>query len=86
MLRSEIAEIDERIVRLIGERNSVAKRIGELKSELGVEVVDPDTEKIVIQRYVEFGSRNGVSKKTCNSVAKILIAESVSVQKSLSDE
>lgn len=80
VLRSELAEIDEEIMNLLGERNSVAKRIGLMKKRSGKEIRVPEVEEAVILRYREAGVKNGVREETAENLAKAIIAESVFVQ------
>jgi chorismate mutase len=48
-LRHDIDRIDEVLVRLLNERARVACEIGHLKKEQGVEVYQPDREKLVLE-------------------------------------
>lgn len=79
-LREELADIDREIVALVGRRNSIAKIIGEEKARADEEVVVPEVEKIVVQRYVDAGALAGVSAATATRIARAVIDESVEVQ------
>lgn len=46
-LRKKIDEIDEHILRLLGERAEICRSIGLLKKENGIAIVDPDRESEV---------------------------------------
>lgn len=52
-LRSRIDEIDRELARLISERLSICKKIGEVKSSLGLPVRDPVREGEVLSRVPE---------------------------------
>lgn len=82
MLRcgEELAAIDREIVVLVGRRNGIAKVIGEEKAKANEEVVVPSVERIVEQRYVDAGTRAGVSAATAVRLARAVIDESVEVQ------
>ena len=48
-LRKDIDRIDEVLVRLLNERARVACEIGRLKKQQGVEIYQPDREKLVLE-------------------------------------
>ena len=56
-LRAELAEIDKKIMALVGRRNEIAKVIGEEKAKTGAAVVVPPVERIVEQRYIDAGAK-----------------------------
>jgi chorismate mutase len=47
-LRHDIDRVDEVLVRLLNERARVACEIGRIKKELGIEVYQPEREKLVL--------------------------------------
>ena len=47
-LRDDIDRVDEVLVRLLNERARVACEIGRIKKELGIEVYQPEREKLVL--------------------------------------
>ncbi len=49
-LRARIREVDEELVRLVGERRSLVLRIGEAKAAEGLPVLDPAQEARVVRR------------------------------------
>src|SRR5690606_31054247 len=49
-LRDEIARTDDELVRLLARRLSLAKEIGEIKTRLGIPVLDPAREAEVVRR------------------------------------
>jgi len=49
-LRSRIDEIDRELVKLISERLSICKKIGEVKSSLGLPIRDPVREDEILSR------------------------------------
>ncbi|MCS6958277.1 MAG: prephenate dehydratase [Aquificaceae bacterium] len=52
-IRSEIDKIDEQILRLLNERAKLAKKVGEVKKELGIEVHAPEREREIINRMMK---------------------------------
>ncbi len=51
-LRNEIDKIDSDILRLINQRATFAKRIGEIKRGLGLPIFVPSREKEILQKIV----------------------------------
>ena len=52
-LRLKIDDIDQQILHLLNERAKLAKRVGEVKKELGLEVHAPEREKEIINRMIK---------------------------------
>lgn len=52
-LRDQIDRIDDRLLELLAERVRVALRIGELKSEGGLPVYDPERERSIYLRLCQ---------------------------------
>lgn len=52
-MRSEIDEIDEKLLDLYARRIDVARRIGEYKKARGMQVFDPEREKLLLAEKVE---------------------------------
>ena len=52
-LRLKIDEIDQQILHLLNERAKLAKRVGEVKKKLGLEVHAPEREKEIINRMIK---------------------------------
>ena len=82
-LRDEIRKKDLEIVKLISERTEIAKQIGMTKIEQGTPIRNVGVENKVISRYVDEGSRYGLSKDCMTSVAKAAIQEAVEAQSKL---
>ncbi|MEN3029133.1 MAG: prephenate dehydratase [Aquificaceae bacterium] len=51
-LRREIDSIDEEVLRLLNERAKLAKKVGEVKKEFGLEVHAPEREREIINRMI----------------------------------
>ena len=54
-LRAGIDEVDEKIVRLLDQRARLARRIGEIKQENGLEAYAPARERAVLDRVASLG-------------------------------
>lgn len=52
-LRDQIDRIDDRLLELLAERIRIALRIGELKSEGGLPVYDPERERNIFLRLCQ---------------------------------
>jgi chorismate mutase-like protein len=74
-LRSQIDEVDERILELLGQRVELVLRVGELKRTAGAAVYDPERERLVLERL----TRHAVpplDRETIRRVFERLIDES----------
>ncbi len=68
VLRDRIMELDDEIIRLIGERRSLAVEIGRVKQELGLPVLDPAREARVVRRVAERAREQGVDPELARDV------------------
>ena len=80
-LRREISAIDAEIVSLAGKRAAIAKEIGRLKAEAGLDVVDPKREGEVRARYRDGAAEAGVSPSCAEALAEVLMEEGRRVQR-----
>jgi chorismate mutase len=60
-LRSEIADIDRELIRLIAQRVALARSVGVLKRELGMPALDPAREAAVVRHAGALAREAGVS-------------------------
>jgi chorismate mutase len=79
--RKEIAEIDERIIRLIDERVSISKKIFEAKRSEGRRINDPEQERLVLGRATDLATELGLDAGGIRDIFQILI--NMSIQKQL---
>lgn len=79
-LRERIQEVDELLIRTIGERFELAIRIGEAKSALGLPVLDPAREAGVIRRLAGRAREMGVDEEMTRDVFWRIIAQARAVQ------
>jgi len=59
LLRKEIDEIDNEILKLLNKRMQVVKKVGELKSTSNAPVYRPEREKEIIKRLAELSKKEG---------------------------
>jgi chorismate mutase len=67
-LRREIDEIDAELIRLLDRRVELARRIGRIKKEMGVEVHDHKREKEVLERAGRYSDVFRVIIEVCRGV------------------
>ncbi|MDR1690219.1 MAG: chorismate mutase [Candidatus Methanoplasma sp.] len=82
-LRDEIRKTDLDILMLMKKRLDLAKEVGLYKIKNGKEVVDASVEEKVVGRYRAFAEENGMDPDSAEAVCRILIRESVELQRSL---
>jgi chorismate mutase/prephenate dehydrogenase len=80
-LRSEIEKIDSEIVQLIARREEVSSELGLIKEKDGTDVRDLAREREVLSRFSEEARLNGVDRALAQKMARLLIEDSVRVQK-----
>ncbi len=78
--RSRILELDEEIIRLIGERRDVVLAVGRLKKELGLPVMDPAREAAVVRRAALISRELGVDEELTRDVIWRVIASAREAQ------
>lgn len=79
-LRTRIREVDEALVRLIGERRALVIEIGRVKETLGVPVLDPSQEARVVRRAAELARAAGVDEEAVRDIVWRIIASARDVQ------
>ena len=78
--RREIETIDERIIRLIDQRNKMAKSIFEAKKLEGRGINDPEQEKLVLGRAMDLATELNLDAGTIKEIFDILIRMSLQKQ------
>jgi chorismate mutase len=73
-LRKKILEVDEALVRLVGERRALVLEIGRIKKELGHPVLDPAREAAVVRRAAALARDHGVDEELTRDVIWRIIA------------
>ena len=73
-LRKRILEVDELLVGLVGERRELVLKVGKLKAEMGLPVLDPSREAAVVRRAAELARDKGVDEEMTRDVIWRIIA------------
>ncbi len=75
-LRKEVREVDRKIIKLIGKRLSITKKIGGKKKKKGIPLKDWKIEKEVIKNAMDVASKEGLSNKLIKTIMRYIITES----------
>ena len=67
-MRLEIDKIDSEIVQLFAKRFEIVKQIGALKKAVGVEIVDKNRWKKVLEKVENLAEKNGISKRFIHEI------------------
>jgi chorismate mutase len=78
--RREIEAIDEKIIRLIDKRNRMAKNIFEAKKQEGLQISDPEQEKLVLGRAMDLATELNLDAGAIREIFNILIRMSLQKQ------
>ena len=79
-LRVRIREVDEALVRLIGERRALVLEVGRVKEALGLPVLDPPQEARVVRRAAEMAREAGVDEEAVRDIVWRIIASARDAQ------
>ncbi len=79
-LRTRIREVDEALVRLVGERRELVLEIGRVKEALGLPVLDPPQEARVVRRAAELAREAGVDEEAVRDILWRIIASARDAQ------
>ena len=81
--RSEIEDIDEKIIRLIDQRIDVSKKIFEAKRSMGKPINDPQRERQVLRKAMDLSTELNLDAGAIKGIFEILINMSVQKQHEL---
>lgn len=73
-LRRRILELDDELIRLVGERRDLVLEVGRVKSALGLPVLDPAREAQVVRRAAERARALGVDQEMVRDVVWRIMA------------
>lgn len=79
-LREEISKATIDIVRLVGERNELAKKVRESKSRVSLPLEDEGVEETLLRAVMAECDRAGVSRRTGLKILALLLSESKRIQ------
>lgn len=79
-LRDEIRALDAQLVDLVDRRRDLAIRIGRLKAQLELPVMDPSQEARVVRRAAEIAREAGVDEEMIRDIVWRIIASARDAQ------
>jgi chorismate mutase len=79
-LRNAIDTVDSRIIELLQERSSLAREIGSVKKEIGMEILDPSREG-KIRKKLASGTQGPMDTDALVRIYEVIMAESRRLQK-----
>jgi chorismate mutase/prephenate dehydrogenase len=74
--RKEVKKVDKEIIKLIGKRLSITKKIGGKKKNKGIPLKDWKVEKEVIKNALDTASKIGLSRELIKTIMQNIITES----------
>ena len=79
-VRARIAEVDDRLIRMIGERRGLVLEVGRLKAALGLPVLDPAQEAKVVRSAAVRARELGVDEEATRDIIWRIIASARAIQ------
>ncbi|MCD6148354.1 type I 3-dehydroquinate dehydratase [bacterium] len=80
-LREKIDGIDEKIINLISERKKIASKLGKLKRESGIPILDRKREEAVLRQAKRTARRKKVDPSLAEKILKLLIKDAKKSEK-----
>lgn len=80
-IRSNINEIDTKIIDLLKERMDYAGEVARIKLQKGSRLIDEKREKEMVERLISIGKKKGISDGFLKKIFFEIIDESVRIQK-----
>jgi chorismate mutase len=84
-LRAQIDIIDQTILELIGDRHTISNRIGEIKKDMNLKILNPVREKELLENLKLKARSLNLDEKHVEEVWTEIMRESKRVQKHVSD-
>ncbi|CAD83697.1 chorismate mutase/prephenate dehydrogenase [Candidatus Blochmanniella floridana] len=79
-LRSEIDKIDQSLLNLLSKRLSLVSQVGEIKSQLGLFIYDPEREKMILSQRKQEALKLGISPNLVRDILRRIMRESYSYE------
>lgn len=79
-IRGRISEIDDRLIRIIGERRDLVLEVGRLKAILNLPILDPGREAQVVRQAAARARELGVDEEVTRDVIWRIIASARTTQ------
>ncbi|MBA2649317.1 MAG: chorismate mutase [Legionella sp.] len=80
-LRSQIEALDSLFIEILAKRQQLSKKIGQLKSHLGKEIIDPLREEKLFSYYENLSKKYQLQPALVKKIFKLIIADSTNIQK-----
>ncbi|MEM1556301.1 MAG: chorismate mutase [Candidatus Bathyarchaeia archaeon] len=84
-LRDKVTEITLEIIRLSGERLSLARRIGEIKVKNKMPIDDPLVENELRDKVIDFSRKHGINIDFSLRLLNLLMEEAKRVQREVAE-
>lgn len=86
VLREGIDTLDEKIIELLAERFTIAAKIGNIKKNLDIDVVDSIREKALLEKLTQKAKSSGLREEFINNLWEIVLKESHLMQNNILGE
>lgn len=80
-LREEIDWVDNEILSLLAKRKDIIIRVGEYKRENGLEIYNPDREKVLLDKLSKKATELGMSEDYVRKIYSVILERSKEIQK-----
>ena len=84
-LRAKIDVIDQQLVESLGRRMGIAVKIGQLKHDNNVSILQSDRWTSILERMVSAGVKQGLSEEFTQRLFKAIHQESINQQKGIKE-
>lgn len=78
--RKRIDETDRLLIDIIAERMNISRRIGEYKSEYGIDIIQPERYTAMLKQRIEQGKNLKIDERFISSLFDLIHEESQKVQ------
>lgn len=75
-LRKEIDKLDSEILRLLGKRFSLTRKIGKIKQEIDLPIKDAKRESLILEKGQKQAKKLGINPIFWQKIQKIILTES----------
>jgi chorismate mutase len=81
VLRNEVKVVTGKIIKLLGKRLELTRKIGKIKVSLGMPIIDPKVENELRKSVSSLCKKNGVNEIFGLLILNLLIKESIKEEK-----
>jgi chorismate mutase/prephenate dehydrogenase len=79
-IREKLDKITEDLIDLLAKRNELVLKIGKMKKQLGLPLIDSQRDKEVLKKAKLFAKKKGVSPKIVGEIIEILLKHAKEIQ------